>query len=202
MKVLLIEDNPGDSGLLLRMLEDEGSGNAHLSIARTMADAEARLAENAIDIILLDPGLPDSQGVVSIRRTRAAAPRLPLVVLTGFDDDTMAAQALQEGAQDFLIKGRIEARGLLLALRYAIERKGMEETLFAEKERAEVTLNSIGDAVVCTDSSGNITFLNLVAERLSGWSRQEAVGRPMADVLRILDADNHPGDSRSDGNGD
>jgi diguanylate cyclase (GGDEF)-like protein/PAS domain S-box-containing protein len=191
MKVLLIEDNPGDSGLLLRMLEDEGSGNAHLSIARTMADAEARLAENAIDIILLDPGLPDSQGVVSIRRTRAAAPRLPLVVLTGFDDDTMAAQALQEGAQDFLIKGRIEARGLLLALRYAIERKGMEETLFAEKERAEVTLNSIGDAVVCTDSSGNITFLNLVAERLSGWSRQEAVGRPMADVLRILDADNH-----------
>ena len=64
----------------------------------------------------------------------------------------------------------------------------MDEALFVEKERAQVTLNSIGDAVVCTDISGNITFLNLVAEKMTGWSRQEAVGRPMAEVLRILDA--------------
>jgi PAS domain S-box-containing protein len=67
----------------------------------------------------------------------------------------------------------------------------MEETLFEEKERAQVTLNSIGDAVACTDSSGNINFLNLVAENLSGWSRQEALGRPMAEILRILDAETH-----------
>jgi diguanylate cyclase (GGDEF)-like protein/PAS domain S-box-containing protein len=191
MKVLLIEDNPGDAGLLRAMLEDEGSHNADLIHVTTMAEAEARLAGHAVDVILLDPGLPDTQGLQSIRRARASAPRVPLVVLTGFDDDTMAARALQEGAQDFLIKGRIEARALLLALRYAIERKTMEDTLFGEKERAQVTLNSIGDAVACTDSTGNITFLNLVAERLSGWSRQEAVGRPMATVLRILDAKSH-----------
>ena len=64
----------------------------------------------------------------------------------------------------------------------------MEEALFVEKERAQVTLNSIGDAVVCTDISGNITFLNLVAEKMTGWSWQEAAGRPMAEVFRILDA--------------
>jgi diguanylate cyclase (GGDEF)-like protein/PAS domain S-box-containing protein len=189
MKVLLIEDNAGDADLLRKMLEDQGSHSAELILVRTVAEAEARLAENAVDIILLDPELSDTQGLDSIRRTRAAAPRLALVVVTGFDDETMAAQALQLGAQDFLNKGRIEARGLLLALRYAIERKSMEETLFGEKERAQVTLNSIGDAVACTDSSGNITFLNLVAERLSGWSQQEAVGRPVAEVLRILNAD-------------
>ena len=64
----------------------------------------------------------------------------------------------------------------------------MEDALFEEKERAQVTLNSIGDAVVCTDIAGNITFLNVVAEKMTGWSRQEAAGRPMADVLRVLDA--------------
>jgi len=191
MRVLLIEDNPGDAGLLRAMLEDEGSHSTELIYATSMAEAEAHLAGQPVDVILLDPGLPDTQGLQSIRRVRAAAPRLALVVLTGFYDDTMAARALQEGAQDFLIKGRIEARALLLALRYAIERKTMEDTLFGEKERAQVTLNSIGDAVACTDSTGNITFLNLVAERLSGWSRQEAVGRPMATVLRIVDAKNH-----------
>jgi diguanylate cyclase (GGDEF)-like protein/PAS domain S-box-containing protein len=68
------------------------------------------------------------------------------------------------------------------------ERKQAEDELFGEKERAQVTLNSIGDAVVCTDISGNITFLNLVAEKMTGWSRQEAAGWPMSDVCRILDA--------------
>jgi PAS domain S-box-containing protein len=192
MRVLLIEDNPGDAGQLRAMLEDEGSHNAKLLLATTMKEAETRLAEQAVDLVLLDPGLPDTQGgLESIRRIRKAAPALPLVVLTGFDDDTMAAQALQEGAQDFLIKSKIDARGLLLALRYAVERKSMEETLFSEKERAQVTLNSIGDAVACTDGTGNVTFLNPIAEKLSGWSRQEAVGRPMAEVLRILDAKSH-----------
>jgi diguanylate cyclase (GGDEF)-like protein/PAS domain S-box-containing protein len=108
-------------------------------------------------------------------------------VLTGLDDESAAAQALQEGAQDYLIKGQIETRGLLRAMRYAGERKIMEDALFVEKERAQVTLNSIGDAVACTDVAGNLTFLNLIAEKLTGWSWQEAAGRPMAEVFRILD---------------
>ena len=124
---------------------------------------------------MLDLGLPDAQGLEAVRRAHAAAPRVPLVVLTGLDDESLAAQALQEGAQDYLIKGQIRStRGLLRALRYAIERKTMDEALFVEKERAQVTLNCIGDAVVCTDISGNITFLNIVAEKMTGWSRQEA----------------------------
>jgi diguanylate cyclase (GGDEF)-like protein/PAS domain S-box-containing protein len=95
---------------------------------------------------------------------------------------------LQEGAQDYLIKGEIDARSLLRSLRYAVERKNAEEALFAEKERAQVTLNSIGDAVICTDISGNITYLNLVAEKMTGWQLQAVAGRPMAEVFRILDA--------------
>jgi integrase len=100
------------------------------------------------------------------------------------DDESLAAQALQEGAQDYLINGQIETRGLLLALRHSVERKIMDDALFGEKERAQVTLNSIGDAVVRTEFAGNITFLNLaegsaapvplcdlLADALRGWNQ-------------------------------
>jgi diguanylate cyclase (GGDEF)-like protein/PAS domain S-box-containing protein len=187
--LLLVEDNPADVRLLREMLHEQTSHNAELTLVETIGEAERYLATTAVaDIILLDLGLPDAQGLEAIRRARAAAPRVPLVVLTALDDESVAARALQEGVQDYLIKGQIDARGLLRALRYAVERKNMQEALFEEKERAQVTLNSIGDAVICTDVLGNITFLNPVAERMTDWSREEAAGRPMATVFRILDA--------------
>jgi diguanylate cyclase (GGDEF)-like protein/PAS domain S-box-containing protein len=186
--LLLVEDNPGDARLLYEMLNEQGSQHTELTHVERMSDAEKHLTEHAVDIILLDLGLPDAHGLGAVRRTHTVAPRVPLVVLTGLDDEALAGQALQEGAQDYLIKGQIDARGLRRALRYAVERKTMEEALFVEKERAQVTLNCIGDAVACTDISGNITFLNLVAEKMTGWARQEAADRPMAEVFRILDA--------------
>ena len=193
--VLLVEDNPGDARLLREMLQEEGLYSSELLHADSMADAEKFLAEHAVDIILLDLGLPDAQGLEAVRRAHAVAPRVPLVVLTGLDDEVLAAQTLQEGAQDYLIKGQItssvgqvETRGILRALRYAVERKNMEDALFMETERAQVTLNSIGEAVICTDVGGKVTFLNPVAEKLTGWSLQDAAGRPMVDVFQVLDA--------------
>jgi len=185
--LLLVEDNPGDARLLREMLDEPGAQNTELTHVACMRDAETHLARRTVDIILLDLGLPDAQGLEAVQRAHAAAPRVPLVVFTALEDESLAAQALQEGAQEHLIKGQVETRGLMRALRYAVERKAMEEALFAEKERAQVTLNCIGDAVACTDNAGNITFLNVVAETMTGWSWQEAAGRPTPDVLRILD---------------
>ncbi len=187
-RLLLVEDNPGDARLIVEMFNEQGMHDTELVRASSLSEAEKHLSERAFDLILLDLGLPDSQGLDAVRRAHQAAPRVPLVVLTGMDDESLAAQCLQVGAQDYLIKGQIETRGLLRALRYAVERKTMEEALFVEKERAQVTLNCIGDAVICTDASGNITFLNLVAEKMTSWTRQEAAGRPMAEVFRIMDA--------------
>jgi diguanylate cyclase (GGDEF)-like protein/PAS domain S-box-containing protein len=191
---LLIEDNPGDARLLREMFNEQGSRNTELTIVRSMAEAERHLSGHAVDIILLDLGLPDAQGVAAVRRAHAAAPRTPLVVLTGLDDESLAAQALQEGAQDYIVKSQIDTygttRGLLRSLRYAVGRKTLEDALFEEKERAQVTLNSIGDAVACTDAAGKLTFLNLVAEKLTGWTWQEAAGLPMPEVFRILDTTN------------
>jgi diguanylate cyclase (GGDEF)-like protein/PAS domain S-box-containing protein len=186
--LLVVEDNPGDARLLREMFIEEGAHHTEVTHVESMAEAEKHLAQHTVEMILLDLGLPDVHGLGAVRRAHAAAPRVPLVVLTGRDDETLAAQSLQEGAQDYLIKGQIEGRGLLRALRYAIERKIMEEALFDEKERAQVTLDCIGDAVACTDNLGNISFLNRVAEKITGWTWQQAIGRPTAEVLRILDA--------------
>jgi signal transduction histidine kinase len=124
--LLIIEHDPGDARLLRDMLSENGEYIPRTMVAATLGEAEKHLAEHVIDIILLDLGLPDAQGLAAIRRTRAAAPGIPLVVLTDMDDEELAAQSLQEGAQDCLIKDRIESRGLLRALRYAAERKRLE----------------------------------------------------------------------------
>ena len=190
-RVLLVEDDRGFARLLREMFKEQDSPDTEVTHVETLADGLSHLAGNAVDIILLDPGLPDSQGIATVIRAHAAAPRVPLVVLTGRNDESLALEALQAGAQDYLVKGQIDTRGLMRFLRYAIERNAMEEALFTERERAQVTLNSIGDAVACTDVSGNLTFLNLMAERMTGWTLQEAVGRPLADVIRIVDATSH-----------
>jgi diguanylate cyclase (GGDEF)-like protein len=129
--VLLVEDNPGDARLLGKIFNEEGSHSTKLTRVDCMSAAETHLAEHAVNIILLDLGLPDAQGLEAIQRAHAAAPGVPLVVLTGLDDELLAVQALQQGAQDYLIKGQIETRGLLRALRYAIERKTMESAALA-----------------------------------------------------------------------
>ena len=188
MRLLLVEDDPGDARLVREMCREQGLPTDALIHVDSMSEAEACLADHEVDLILLDLGLPDARGLDALRRVQVAAARVPLVVLTGLDDEAVAVQALQQGAQDYLIKGQIDTPGLMRALRYAIERKTMEEALFVEKELAVVTLDSIGDAVISTDISGTVTLLNLAAEKMTGWARQDAAGRPVADGLRVVDA--------------
>jgi diguanylate cyclase (GGDEF)-like protein/PAS domain S-box-containing protein len=186
--VLLVEDNPGDVRLMREMLRDQGTRDTELAHVDSMAAAIRYLATRKADIILVDLGLPDAQGLEVVRRVRAAAPHTALIVLTGLDDESLAIESLQQGAQDYLVKGRIDTQELPRSMRYAIERKSLEEALFAEKERAEVTLNSIGDAVACTNIAGDVTFLNRTAETMTGWSLVEAAGNLFGDIFRIVDA--------------
>jgi two-component system cell cycle sensor histidine kinase/response regulator CckA len=125
--LLVVEDNPGDARLLREMVTGHDALNTEFTHVESMSAAEAHLSERAVDVILLDLGLPDAQGLDAVRRAHTAAPRVPLVVLTAKDDELLAAQSLREGAQDYLVKGQIDTRGLLRVLRYAIERKSTEE---------------------------------------------------------------------------
>jgi diguanylate cyclase (GGDEF)-like protein/PAS domain S-box-containing protein len=186
--VLLIEDHPEEARLVREMLNDPNSCVFELAHVESMSDAEKYLAGQSVDIVLLDIGLADPTGLEAVKRIRAAAARVSIVLLSSADDEQIAVQAIQEGAQDYLIKGQIEPRELMRALLNAAERKIIEEIQFVEKERAQAALDSIGDAVICTDASDNITFLNHVAETMTGWPRKEAAGRPMADTIQIVDA--------------
>jgi signal transduction histidine kinase len=126
LRVLVVEDNAGDARLLREMFSKERDGSFEVTHLLRMGEALAHLATNEVDIVLLDMGLPDGHGLDTVRRTRAVAPSIPVIVLTGLDDEALAAQAMKEGAQDYLIKGQIENRALPRALRHAIERHRMQ----------------------------------------------------------------------------
>jgi signal transduction histidine kinase len=126
LQVLLVEDNAGDARLLREMFRTERPDSFELTHRLRMSEAVIHLAKGGVDIVLLDMGLPDGHGLDTVRRAHAAAPGVPLIILTGLDDEALAAEAMKEGAQDYLIKGQIENRALPRALRHAIERHRMQ----------------------------------------------------------------------------
>jgi signal transduction histidine kinase len=139
LQVLLVEDNASDARLLREMFSKEQVGGFELSHLTHMRDAEDRLAKGGVDIVLLDMGLPDGHGLDTLRRARAAAPEVVIIVMTGLEDEELAAEAMKEGAQDYLIKGQIENRALPRALRHAIERQRMQvETDLIRKHQVQL----------------------------------------------------------------
>jgi signal transduction histidine kinase len=122
----VVEDNAGDARLLREMFSKETPGSFEVTHLLRISDALVHLAKGGVDIVLLDMGLPDGHGLETVRRTRAVAPGIPVIVLTGLDDEALADEAMKEGAQDYLIKGQIENRALPRALRHAIERHRMQ----------------------------------------------------------------------------
>lgn len=186
--ILLVEDNAEEARLFRILFNVHRSHEFKMARVASIGGAEKYLAGHSIDVVLLNYQLPDAWGLDAVRRVRAAAPSAAIVLLCSPGDELLAARTIKEGAQDYLVKGQIEPRELIRTLLNAAERKSIEEDLFREKERAEATLACIGDAVICTDIPGNITFLNPVAETMTGWPIEEAAGRTMGEVCQILDA--------------
>jgi PAS domain S-box-containing protein len=176
--VLMVEDNPGDARLLREMFNDQGGGDAELTHVERMSEAEIYLSKHAFDIILLDLRLPDAQGLGAVRRARTAAPHVALVVLTGLDDESLAAQALQEGAQDYLVKGKFESFWFFRAMRYAIERHRIETQLRESTQLFRATLDAASFAIVNLDPEQRVLIWNRAAERMFGYSNEELSGRP------------------------
>jgi DNA-binding NtrC family response regulator len=124
--ILLIEDNPGDARLVRELLAETGNGTGPMRIAARLDQGLAELARAPADVVLLDLDLPDSQGPATVRRVQDRQPQLPIVVLSGLSDEDVALRAVQAGAQDYLVKGRLDAELLKRSVRYAIERKRLE----------------------------------------------------------------------------
>jgi diguanylate cyclase (GGDEF)-like protein/PAS domain S-box-containing protein len=191
--ILLIQDDPADA----QAVRDALNGSFQVEWVRRCSEGLERLARDGkqerqgtdgIGAVLVDLFLPDSHGIETFDRLFHTAPQIPVLVLSAAQDEEVAQLAVQRGAQDYLLKNRLDGYLLPKALGSMVERAAIAEALFNEKERAQVTLNSIGDAVMSTDVWGHVTYLNTVAENLTGWSRQEAAGHPLEDVFRIIDA--------------
>jgi diguanylate cyclase (GGDEF)-like protein/PAS domain S-box-containing protein len=186
-KILLIESDPAAADAIRAALTAAGGGSFDVEWVRQLSEGLERLSKRGIAAVLLALSLPDSQGIETFDKVFSAAPDVPILILGGNVPEALAKEAVGRGAQDYLLPDHLDSYSLPRALRNAIERKIVEDALYVEKERAVVTLNSIGDAVLCTDISGKITYLNLVAESMTGWRREEAMGQPLAEVFRIID---------------
>jgi sigma-B regulation protein RsbU (phosphoserine phosphatase) len=147
LRVLLIEDNAGDANLIEEYLTDDGENPIKVEKADRLAAGLNRLAAGTIDGILLDLGLPDSQGLDTFRMVHARAPHLPIVVLSGLDDKPFAQEAVREGAQDYLLKGEVNRKDLIRALYYAVERKVAEEAVRLSEQRYKKLLESVTDYI-------------------------------------------------------
>ncbi|MBK9704703.1 MAG: diguanylate cyclase [Betaproteobacteria bacterium] len=192
--ILLIQDDPAGARVVRDALTSadfdvEWVRQLRPGLERLAADAGQRMeAEGDIAAVLVDLDLPDCRGIATFDRLHHAAPHVGILVLSDASDEEIGKLAVQRGAQDYLLKTRLDGYLLPKALRSTIERVAIAEALYEERERAQVTLNSIGDAVASTDLQGRVTYLNVVAERMTGWSREEAAGIPFDTVFRIVDA--------------
>lgn len=135
--VLLVEDNPGDAFLIQEQFKTAQTYEYHLTHVEYLANAIAFLAQDAYDVILLDLSLPDSRGLETLKTIKEYSLSIPIVILSGINDEELAIQALRQGAQDYLVKGQVKGEILVHALRYAIERKHIEEQLKTKTAQLE-----------------------------------------------------------------
>ncbi|HQS58431.1 MAG: two-component system response regulator [Gallionellales bacterium 35-53-114] len=146
-----------------------------------------RISAGGIRAILLNLYLSDSQGIQTLDKLFSIESHIPIITLSDIGHEEEARLSILHGAQDYLISTHIDIAYLSRAIRNVLERNLVKEDRLLERERAVVTLNSIGDAVISTNIDGNIAYLNKVAERMTGWSHTEAIGQPFTRIFRIID---------------
>jgi PAS domain S-box-containing protein len=147
VSVLLIEDNPGDARLVSAALAESPAGLFRLVRADRLSAALPLLAEGRVDVVLLDPGLPDSDGLDTLAAIHRAAPHTPVVVLSGSTDEQFALEIVQAHAQDYLVKDHLTNHTLTRSLRYAIERKRAQDVLRESEERLRLAMMVANEAI-------------------------------------------------------
>jgi PAS domain S-box-containing protein len=190
IQILLVEDNPGDVILLDEWLQEDTLAAFELTTVERLDEAIATVCQRQFDILLLDLGLPDSYGLETFTRIHQAAPQIPTIILSGRSDDAFALEAVQSGAQDYLVKGSQSWSIAGRSIRYALERQRAQDNL-RESEEKYRSLAEATDAVICMfDFDGRFIYLNEKAAQSQGIQPADAIGktlhqlgpRPLADI--------------------
>ncbi|CAG1064496.1 Transcriptional regulatory protein ZraR [uncultured bacterium] len=171
LKILLVEDSPADSRLLWEMLRDSGiKGRFALDPAVTLKEAISQLSSKKFDLVLLDLMLPDSAGLDTFRAVHKACPDVPVVLLTGLSDENLAARAVREGAQDYLVKGQVDPATLVRSMRYAVERHVAERSFRPSPKLSEEGKKLCPDMVGSSDELKEVRSLIETVARTSNTS--------------------------------
>lgn len=213
LRVLLIEDNPDDADLLRELLAESRGDRVALAVAETLGEGVAFLDRAPVDLLLLDLSLPDSRGLETVTRAFARAPRVPIIVLTGLDDEALGVQAIHAGAQDYLAKGQVDGALLRRSMHYAIERHQLlaertdDAQVFAALVRVgealmagvhthamldrlcQVSAEVLGCEVTSTwvlDETTDV-YVPVAANRRAEWDRISALRAPRADLEPLID---------------
>ena len=143
LRILVVEDNPADADLIREILPATGPASFQVESVPRLSDALARQRGGKVDLVLLDLSLPDSHGLSTLQQFHQGAPNMPVILLTGTDDDELGVAAMQEGAQDYLVKGQINRNLLVRSIRYALERQKLLEGLRQARATAEDALATV-----------------------------------------------------------
>ncbi|MDZ7956929.1 MAG: response regulator [Aulosira sp. DedQUE10] len=185
IKVLLVEDNPGDVLLLQEFLKDVTAAVVELMPVEQLDEALSHLAYESFDVMLLDLSLPDSQGLETFIKAHNKAKSTPIIVLTGIADETLALRAMQEGAQDYLVKGQVTGDLLVRSMRYAIERQRIEDALRQSEERFRVALKNSPIFVFNQDLELRYTW---VYNPAFGFTAEEMLGKRDSELIPLESA--------------
>ncbi len=183
LHILLVEDNSTDVLLLEEALAEVGSSEFALTRVKRLDEARALLHHKYLDVVLLDLGLPDSQGLETFAQMQREHPTVPILILSGLDNEALAVRAVQDGAQDFLVKGKINSSTLSRTIRYAIERKRIEQRLIASETGYRRLFETTQDGIIILDAdTGQITDANPFLENLLGFTRIEFIGKRLWEI--------------------
>ncbi len=184
---LLISSDVSHADRVLHALAKHDPDAWSVRAALTLAAGLGALRQGDVDVTILALNLPDCQADAAFPALIAEFPLMPVLILADRAHEELAWQMTLQGAQYHVLEEHLDANWLPRHVRRVIERKTSDDAQFEERERAQVTLDSIGDAVLSADLHGTVTYLNVVAELMTGWSRHDAIGRPVAEVFRIID---------------
>lgn len=186
IKVLLIEDNPDDVFFLRMVLRKIDGTSFQLEPAETLAKGLARLAGDNIDIVLLDLTLPDSVGLETFEAVKSQAGGVPIIVLSGIDDETIAVNAVHAGAEDYLVKGRVDSQLITRAIIYAIERTESKKAILEAEEKYRSIFENSVSGIFQTTPDGHYLSVNPALTRIYGYDSAEELILGLTDIGRLL----------------
>ncbi len=187
LRILIVTNASADAKRIAEGLRGSRRDSFAIEWVSRLSHAMKRVQARNFDAILANLSLSDSQGCDVFATLSCAVPRTPIMMLCVADDEAVAMAAVDGGSHGYFLKEHFASYLVPQSLRNIIHQHQVEEAVFNEKERAEITLNSISDAVIGTDLSANVEYLNLAAETMTGWLRGEASGKPIGKIMQIID---------------